>query len=50
MIKLRENERKTNFEKNQKEYDYILKMFGQEKRDLKNQIDLSHEDKKRMKD
>jgi len=30
---------KTTFERNQKEYDYLLKIFEQDKRDLKAQIE-----------
>jgi len=41
---------KSNFEKNQKEYDYFLKIFEQDKRDLRNQIDVGDQEKKMMKE
>ena len=50
LTKYKEHELKSNFEKNQKEYDYLLKIFEQDKRDLKSQIDIINQEKKTLKD
>lgn len=40
---------KSNFEKNQKEFEMMQKMFDQNARDLKNQIDIVTQEKKELK-
>jgi len=40
---------KSNFEKNQKEFEMMQKVFDQNARDLKNQIDIVTQEKKELK-
>jgi hypothetical protein len=40
---------KSNFEKNQKEFEMLQKMFDQNARDLKNQIGILTQEKKELK-